>query len=179
MGSGKTTLGEALGRIAGDVSSFLPAGCRYVDLDHHIEEREGMSVREIFRARGEAAFRRLEAETLRELSGSDDIIVGCGGGTPCHSGNMEWMNARGLTVLLEASHATLLRRLLEAQEQRPLLAGLSPEELAGFISAKLDERAPWYGMARVRFGSDRLESVGEIADTVEAFGLMLKQAGHL
>lgn len=138
-----------------------------------------MSVREIFRVRGEEAFRRLEAEALRELGSGDDIIVGCGGGTPCHSGNMEWMNTRGLTVLLEASHATLLRRLLEAQEQRPLLAGLSPEELAGFISAKLDERAPWYGMARIRFGSDRLESAAEIADTVEAFGRMLEQAGHL
>ena len=179
MGSGKTTLGEALGRIAGDVSSFLPAGCRYADLDRHIEEREGMSVREIFRVRGEEAFRRLEAEALRERGSGDDIMVGCGGGTACHSGNLEWMNTRGLTVLLEASHATLLRRLLEAQEQRPLLAGLSPEELAGFISAKLDERAPWYGMARIRFGSDRLESAAEIADTVEAFGRMLEQAGHL
>ena len=165
MGSGKTTLGEALGRIAGDVSSFLPAGCRYADLDRHIEEREGMSVREIFRMRGEEAFRRLEAEALRELGSGDDI--------------MEWMNTRGLTVLLEASHATLLRRLLEAQEQRPLLAGLSPEELADFISAKLDERAPWYGMARIRFGSDRLESAAEIVDTVKAFGRMLEQAGHL
>ena len=136
-------------------------------------------MREIFRMRGEEAFRRLEAEALRELGSGDDIIVGCGGGTPCHSGNMEWMNTRGLTVLLEASHATLLRRLLEAQEQRPLLAGLSPEELAGFISAKLDERAPWYGMARIRFGSDRLESAAEIVDTVKAFGRMLEQAGHL
>lgn len=177
MGSGKTTLGEALGRVAGDVSSFLPIGCRYIDLDDCIEQRVGMSVRQFFQERGEREFRRLEAEIIRELGVSDDIIIGCGGGTPCHSGNMDWMNAHGVTVFLDASESVLLRRLLEGQEQRPLLAGFTPDELAAFISAKLRERKRWYGMAQMRLDSDRLESPGEIADTVEEFCRMINRSG--
>ncbi len=179
MGCGKTTLGEALGRIAGDASSFLPADCRYLDLDRLIEQRERMSVRRIFQEKGESGFRSLEAEILRQAASVENVIVGCGGGTPCHGDNMDWMNAHGLTVLLEASEDVLVRRLLEAQEQRPLLAGLTPDELASFVSEKLLDRAHWYGMAQQRFSSDRLESPKEIADTVTEFGRMLMRVGHI
>ena len=97
MGAGKTTLGRALSG-----SNAFPGAARldYVDLDELIERHEGLSVREIFRTRGEAAFRSLESRMLREAACRNDVIIGCGGGTPCHSGNMEWMNAHGVTVLL-------------------------------------------------------------------------------
>lgn len=179
MGTGKTTLGEALRRSAGGVASFLPAGCAFADLDHVIEAREGMSVRRIFELKGEEAFRRMEAETLRELGNRDNIIIACGGGTPCQGDNMEWMNSRGLTVLLEASEAVLLRRLLQARDQRPLLAGMTAAELGRFITAKQQERSRWYGMAQVRFPSDLLESEEEIAGSVKAFGEMLSRRGHI
>lgn len=179
MGTGKTTLGEALGAAASAPGSYLPPRCRYVDLDSYIEQREGMSVRALFKLRGESEFRRLETEALRELGTSEDTIVGCGGGTPCHSGNMEWMNSHGLTVLLEATSDVLLRRLLDAQEQRPLLAGMDAAALGRFIVSKQQERERWYGMAQVRFPSDRLESEVEIAGSVEAFGDLLRGCGHL
>lgn len=171
MGSGKTTLGRALERHAAECGA---GALEYVDLDELIERHEGMSVREIFSARGEAYFRELESRMLRGLAGRDNVVVGCGGGTPCHRHNMEWMNANGLTVLLEAGHDTLLRRLLEAQEQRPLLAGMDAAQVSAFIEAKQRERAPYYERAAVRFCSDRLENAAEIALSCRLFFEMLK-----
>ena len=148
MGTGKTTLGRALGAAAarGELPG-VPPTCRYVDLDDYIEEAQGASVREIFARIGEDGFRQLEAEAIRTVAAQGDVIVGCGGGTPCHCGNMERRLAHGLTVLLEASPEVLLRRLLEAQDQRPLLRGLTPPQLVRFIADKQAERAPFYARA--------------------------------
>lgn len=76
MGAGKTTLGRALSG-----SNAFPGAARldYVDLDELIERHEGLSVREIFRTRGEAAFRSLESRMLREAACRNDVIIGCGG----------------------------------------------------------------------------------------------------
>lgn len=157
MGAGKSTLGRGL-------ASCYPS-LTYIDLDDVIEEREGMPVGEIFACRGEDYFRRRESELLREVSSGRDVIVGCGGGTPCHSGNMEWMNACGVTVLLQASLPVLLRRLLDAQASRPMISGLSEKELERFIVTKQTERAPYYNRAMFRFCSDSLETADEIRDS--------------
>lgn len=174
MGSGKTTLGRALEAYTSACADPLIPPLTYIDLDEEIERRQGMSVCEIFARRGETFFRRLETQSLRECAGGENLLVGCGGGTPCHSGNMEWMNANGVTVLLEASHGTLLHRLLEAQSQRPLLAGMDAVQIGSFITAKLRERAPYYGMASLLFPSDRLETAQEVAGSCALFIELLK-----
>lgn len=166
MGSGKSTLGRALG---------ARPGWRYVDLDDLMEERQGMTVSGIFASRGEEWFRREESRLLREAASSAQpesgvvTVIGCGGGTPCHSGNMEWMNARGVTVLLEASEDVLLRRLLEARDQRPLLRGMDAARLREFIRSRQAARAPHYGKASLRLCSDLLESEEQIARTADDF----------
>lgn len=171
MGAGKTTLGRAVAFA----SSGWPGGeWEYVDLDELIERHEGMPVNDIFRQKGESEFRRLEVVLLREAAMRENVIIGCGGGTPCHSGNMEWMNAHGVTVLLEASLPVLLRRLLEARLQRPLIAALPVDEVGGFIEAKIRERQPFYSMAKLRFPSDRLETEAEVAEACGAFQKILE-----
>lgn len=160
MGTGKSTLGRALA-----ADGFAP----YIDLGDYIEEHESMSINGIFASAGEAGFREIEARALRRVAVSDNVIVGCGGGTPCYSGNMEWMNRRGITVCLRASHEVLLRRLSQAQQQRPLLRGMTREQLSEYIRIKQLEREPYYGKARISFPSDRLETVEEIADSCRDF----------
>lgn len=165
MGTGKTTLGRALHGVTAPDGTTL----HFTDLDEAIESAEGITIAEIFRLHGEAYFRQAETRMLRTLAARPGTVVACGGGTPCQQGNMQWINSHGITVLLEASHDTLLRRLTEGQAKRPLLAGMDADALSRFISTKLAEREPYYSQATLRFPSDRLENQEEIEQTSKAF----------
>ena len=99
MGTGKSTLGRAVARL-GDI--------RFIDLDHYIEGRFHRSVSQLFEERGEDGFRKVEQAMLHEVGEFEDVIIACGGGTPCFFDNMDYMNSRGLTILLEAPLPCLL-----------------------------------------------------------------------
>ena len=157
MASGKTTLGRALAR---------DTGRDFIDLDFYITQRFRKSVSEIFAEKGEEEFRRIEAEMLREVGEFCDVIISCGGGTPCFHDNMEYMNKSGVTLLLDASTECTVRRLLTAKSIRPIVKGKSHDELPSFIEEHKRERAPYYDQARHRLHSDNLESADGIADTV-------------
>ena len=73
MGCGKTTLGEELAR---------QMGLRYIDLDDYIEDRQGMTITDIFQEMGEGHFRELEVNALRDVAAMTDVIVGCGAAHP-------------------------------------------------------------------------------------------------
>ena len=45
--------------------------------------------------KGEKYFRQIESVTLRSMIDFDNCIIACGGGTPCYSDNMKWMNENG------------------------------------------------------------------------------------
>ena len=98
MASGKTTLGKAFARAC---------NLGFIDLDWYIEERMHMSVRDIFAERGEDGFRQLEKNMLHEVSEFENVVVACGGGTPCFFDNMDVMNSRGITVFLDAAQDVL------------------------------------------------------------------------
>lgn len=165
MASGKTTLGRALAK---------ELGLGFIDLDFFIEQRFRMKVSEIFATKGEAEFRRMEAAALREVGEMEDVIVSCGGGTPCFGDNMEWMNAHGLTVFLDASVSRIAGRVLAQPGKRPLLASKSPEELEDYIAGHLEARLPFYSLAHLRLPSDRLETRSQIADTVASLRAQLQ-----
>ena len=126
MACGKTTFGRALARRL---------GYDFIDLDFYIEQRFRRSVRQIFADSGEEEFRRLEASMLREAGEFENVVVACGGGTPCFFDNMEYMNSRGTTVWLQASVRRTVERLLRAVGKRPLTAQVSPEELPASTEA--------------------------------------------
>lgn len=162
MGSGKTTLGKALARHM---------GMEFIDLDHYIEGRFHATVRQIFDTHGEEGFRDIESHLLAEVAEFEDVVVACGGGTPCFGDNMELMNRNGVTVLLDASVDVLHARLLHGRAQRPLIARLSDDELRRFIAEALQKRAPFYDRAAVRFDSAPLDdpalisvSAGKLAE---------------
>lgn len=161
MGSGKSTLCRALHHATGiDVA----------DLDELIEQRAGCSIRQYWQANGETAFRELEEDTLRRVAQSDsDMIVACGGGTPCFGSNMEIMNNYGRTVWLKASHPVLLARLLLGRQQRPLIARMDDEELSRYITDELRRREPHYSKAQHSFNSERLENQEQIDASVAEF----------
>ena len=160
MGCGKTTFGRALSQAT---------GLRFIDLDHLIEDRHNATVREIFDTKGEEEFRRIERDMLRETAELEDVIVSCGGGTPCFFDNIAFMNANGTTLWLEATHACLFSRLVRKREKRPLLAGRSDEEIRTIISSQLEKRSPFYSQAAIRWQGDSLEDRRQIDDNVADF----------
>lgn len=164
MGAGKTTLGKAFAR-----EMKVP----FIDLDWYIEERFHKSIPELFRERGEEAFRELERRMLHEAGEFEDVVISTGGGTPCFFDNMDYMNRQGQTVFLDVHPDILFCRLRVATQQRPILQGKTDEELRAFIVEALGKRAPFYGQARYRFDAGRLESRRQIAESVEQLRRLL------
>lgn len=160
MASGKTTFGRALARRL---------GMQHIDLDFYIEQRFHASVKDLFAQRGEEWFRRVESAMLREVGEFSDVVVSCGGGTPCFSANMDYMNSRGLTVCLQASDDVIADRIIRAGDKRPLMAGKPRVEILDAIRSHMEIRAPFYDCAKVVISGDRLENKNQIADTVENF----------
>lgn len=163
MASGKTTLGRALA----DATKRS-----FVDLDDYIEARQGQTISRIFATLGEAAFRDMEREALAEIVAATDrqLVVACGGGTPCFGDNMEVMDRAGVTVMLEAPLEVILRRLRLERSKRPLVASLDGDgELEQYVRVNLDRRRPYYSRAAHVFDSSRLESVEEIDQSVRDF----------
>ena len=91
MGAGKTTVGKALSRELG-----IP----FYDLDWYIESRMRKTVPQIFAQKGEEGFRIIEHNMLHEVAEFEDVVISCGGGTPCFFDNMEYLNAQGETKTL-------------------------------------------------------------------------------
>ena len=141
MGSGKSATGQRL-------ASRL--GYNFIDLDDWIEKKEGRSISQIFATQGEKGFRNLEQKALHEMGSRERIVISCGGGTPCYSDNMEWMNNKGVTVFLNPSMRVLAERLLAGQDHRPLIHDLDREGLFLFIESRMKERMPYYTQARLQ-----------------------------
>ncbi len=139
MGSGKSTVAEILGdKLGMDV----------IDLDDYISEREGLSIPEIFEAKGEIYFRKVENAYLLELLRSEDrFVLALGGGTPCYANNMDVILENSDSFYLKASIGTLSERLLKEKDHRPLISGLSEEQLSEFIAKHLFERRNFYEKA--------------------------------
>ena len=139
MGSGKTTVGRALAK---------ELGMQFYDLDWYIESRRRKTVSQIFAERGEEGFREIERYMLHEVAEFEDVIISCGGGTPCFFDNMDYLNQQGDVVWLKADPEVLYKHLLMGKTERPLLKGKSPEELRAFIRGQLEQREPYYAKAR-------------------------------
>ena len=111
MGAGKTTVGQALANAL---------GWAFADLDALIEQREGMTVREIFVARGEPEFRRLERETIAGCREMSETVIALGGGAYVAEENRGLLRQIGITVWLDCPLEICLSRI-SGDAARPLL----------------------------------------------------------
>lgn len=157
MGAGKTTLGKVLAKDLG-----LP----FYDLDWYIESRMMKTVPQLFAERGEEGFRKVEHNMLHEVAEFEDVVISCGGGTPCFYDNMEYMNAQGDTVYLKASPEMLYAHLQMGKVERPLLKNKTREEMQAFIQEQLAEREKYYTKARHIFNVDLLDNYEKIQTSV-------------
>lgn len=138
MGCGKTTLGKKLANRL---------GFEFMDLDHALEAKEGMTIAEYFSQYGEVKFREEESNLLKQMDYPKNAIVSTGGGLPCFFDNMDWMNSHGRTFYVKLSPKALAERLDKGKTTRPVLQGKTGDELVAFIEEKLSEREPFYSKA--------------------------------
>jgi shikimate kinase len=140
MGAGKTLLGKVL-------SDSL--NIRLINSDSEIELNTGMSIGQIFEQYGEDYFRNLEQEYLKNFDPQGSFVLATGGGTPCYNDQMTVLNALGTTVYLQCSNETLFSRLKNEREHRPLIAGLSDDELREAIEYRMIQRERIYQKAQI------------------------------
>lgn len=147
MAAGKSSVGRALAHRL---------GWRAEDIDALIEQRERMTVADIFARHGEPYFRRVEREMLRLLQPMRHVVVATGGGTFVDPENRAFMNLDGVSVWLDLPLAELVARI-PVDGRRPLAADRAA--LEQLYTARLES----YRHAHVRIDSSRLS----IPDVVE------------
>ena len=157
MGAGKTTVGKELANRL---------GVTFYDLDWYIETRMHKRVPEIFAESGEEGFRDIEKRMLHEVAEFENVIVACGGGTPCFFDNMDYMNGCGEVIYLRATPDVLFRHLKMGKGVRPLLMGKNDEELLAFIKEQLAKREEFYLKARHVVDIPCMENEDKINETV-------------
>lgn len=134
MGAGKSTVSEYMGKMF---------GMKSIEMDQVIEEREKMSIPDIFRIYGEEYFRDLETELLKELQTECNAVISCGGGTALRECNVAEMKKNGRVVLLTASPEMIYRRVKDIDD-RPVLFGRKTVE---GISELMEQRREKYEAA--------------------------------
>jgi shikimate kinase len=132
-GSGKSTIGRRLAKSL---------GVSLLDTDVAIEQTTGRTIADIFSNDGEAEFRRIEEQVIREALGSHEGVLSLGGGAITSPGVREALS--GHTVIyLEISAAEGVRRT-GGTTVRPLLAGGDRGEK---FRKLMNQRVPLYRRA--------------------------------
>ncbi|MFZ4498206.1 MAG: shikimate kinase [Burkholderiales bacterium] len=131
MGAGKSTVGRLLAR---------EFGLQFIDSDHEIEARNGVSIATIFELEGEAGFRARERRIIDELTQRDRIVLATGGGAVIDADNRRDLAGRGFVIYLHARPESLFTRLRN-DRSRPLLQTADPR---GRLAQLYRERDPWY-----------------------------------
>lgn len=157
MGAGKTTIGKALAQ---------ELGVTFYDLDWYISSRMRKTIAQIFEERGEDGFRQIERNMLHEVAEFEDVIISCGGGTPCFFDNIDYMNQQAPVVYLKAEPEVLYKHLAMSKNDRPLLRGKSKEELITFIREQLEKRNPFYTKARYTLDVSLMDDYTKIKESV-------------
>jgi len=116
MGAGKTTLGRQLARRLAK---------RFIDADHELEARLGVSIPTIFEIEGEAGFRDREEAMIDELTRLTDVVLATGGGAVLRARSRALLKENGTVLYLHAEPETLWQRLRNARN-RPMLQSADP-----------------------------------------------------
>ncbi len=157
MGTGKTAVGQALARAI---------QYAFVDSDREIAAREGRSVQTIFEVEGEPYFRKLEKETIARLAETPNVVLSIGGGAILDPETYQFLNEKGVLVLLTATADEIAKRLGHDNE-RPLLAGGDRKKK---IEKLLKDRKKVYSKIKRQIDTTRMaidQVVREIITKVE------------
>ncbi len=153
MASGKTTVGHALA---------ARLGVPFVDLDKEIITAAGCTIAEMIVQQGEAAFRQLETECLRQAITREAVVIALGGGAFTQSVNRDLIAQAGVSIWLDAPFALCWERIQRDAVVRPL-APTADEARTRFL-----QRIPIYEQAEIRVQIQKDSFPERIADDIFA-----------
>jgi len=161
MGAGKSTVAPLVA---------TPLKRAVIEVDALIEEREHMPIGEIFIAKGEAYFRRVESEMIARLLSQPPAVLSLGGGAFQWQATRELLLAHTVVFYLSATYEVLSSRVQAAAAARPLLntPGIDLQET---VRELLERRGAYYGMAHYRVETDSHTPEG-VAQSI----LMMREA---
>ena len=152
MGTGKTIVGE---RIAESL------GWKFYDMDRMIEQKEKMTVSEIFSKKGEEYFRKQEGQIFINLCAKDKAVIATGGGSLLSETNRQLAEQTGVIFCLTATPEEIIRRLANYSD-RPLLGPNGTKER---IVELLKIRESVYNLFPNKIDTTEL-TPGEVADLI-------------
>ena len=135
-----------------------------VDLDDWITARVGRSPAQLITEDGEAAFREIESNALRELLQANEAgVIALGGGAWIEKQNRDLIDQFNCTsVWLDTPFAICWERIATSEDDRPL--GRTREE----AQARYDFRKQFYELAMVHITISSEDSVDHLVSLIEA-----------
>ncbi len=133
--TGKTSIGKKLA---------ARMGLSFIDTDALVEEKSGLTIREMITEKGWDFFREKEREAIQGLTVLGKSVIATGGGAVLDERNAAILKQEGVLIWLVAGEETILQRMrgdTVTLDQRP---PLSSDNLSKEIAATLAERTPLY-----------------------------------
>jgi len=157
MAAGKSTIAPILANTL---------GWQYYDIDREIEKKAGKKIVELFNEKGESYFRKIESETLFDISNSDNTIISLGGGTLLNPDNLKFVLQNGKLIYLKSSVNSIFKRLKNKRDRPSLfINGEFPDDESLFnkIQQMMNERNKIYEKAEIEIDTDKVR-VGNSVD---------------
>ena len=154
MGTGKSIVAEELAR---------KLRMEFIDMDQIIEERQGISISDIFARYGENYFREQENKLVKELSLKENIVIATGGGTLISSDNKRILNQKGKIICLYADSQVIYNRV-KRKNDRPLL---KRKNVLNEITRLLEERKKIYDNIKWKIDTTNL-NIQEVTEKIIA-----------
>lgn len=152
MGVGKTTIGELVAKKLYRT---------FIDIDKEIEKEYNMPTSDIFKKIGEKAFREKEKSLISHYCQQKLKIISVGGGAFLQEDIKKICLANCIVFYLDISFESWKERLNIIIDSRPVLKGLTPEEMEELFY----KRQGIYSQHHSKFETDNLD-VEEIADYI-------------
>ena len=146
MGSGKSILGSLIAKTL---------KIDHLDSDQIIELKTGMTISEIFKEKGESAFRSIEKKTILNIDTKKNFVLSLGGGSILSAQIREFLKKYFITIFLDVNMAILVKRLSKSSK-RPILYGVNIKEKIKELDLA---RRKYYLLADIRF--EKNESINK------------------
>jgi len=163
-GSGKSTLGEHLGR---------ELKLTFSDLDKRIAENAGMDIPTIFSKEGEIRFRDLESRELNSAVNEGVQVVALGGGALLDDRNRSLVENHGPVICLRSPFEVLLKRLDKDKHERPLVSSDPKIQLADLLV----ERRNHYDSFPIQLDSSKFD-ISKLSELVQIMIGMFRVHGQ-